>query len=238
MFHIGGWVLRSAAIAAALLVGTAAPVWAGGGGGHGGGGGGHGGGGMHAGGGGMHAGGGGYYHGGGGYYHGGGYYNHGGYYNRGYYGGYGGLYIGLYPGYGGGYYGGGYGYSYPSVSSYYAPDYAPPLNYYSGPSGYPQAQNYPNYPPPENVPPPSPPPQNGALVEVSVPPNAEVWFDGNATRQTGEHRIYSSPSLDPDKVFHYEIRARWIEGDKIVDQKRTIEVRAGRRTAVDFTKPQ
>jgi uncharacterized protein (TIGR03000 family) len=210
--------LRTGALAAAMLVFAATPTFAQH---HGGGHGGHGGGG-HAGS--FHGGGGhGSFHGGG-YSHG--YYGHG-YYGRGYYG---------WPGYGiGSYvwpYVSGYGYRdyyYPSYSSYYAPDYYYPPTV----SGY--------YSPPDvNVYPPSSPAPaaDAATVEVRVPPDAQVWFDGNPTTQTGELRTYASPPLPSDKAFHYDVRARWTDNGRVVDQTRSVEVRAGRRTTVDFMQPQ
>jgi uncharacterized protein (TIGR03000 family) len=236
MFHTTISALRTGALAAAMLAFAATPAFAQhhGGGGHGGGHGGHASGGHGGHGGSYH---GGYYHGGyghGGYHHGG--YAHGGYYGRGYYG---------WPGYGVGLYAwpylSGYGYrdyyypSYPRVivgTDYYAPDYYYPPTV----SGY--------YSPPDvtvvnpTAPTPAAPAADAAQVEVHVPPDAQVWFDGNPTTQTGELRTYVSPPLPADKPFHYDIRARWTDNGKVVDQTRSVEVRAGRRTTVDFMQPQ
>jgi uncharacterized protein (TIGR03000 family) len=230
MFSHAMSVLRTGALAAAMLAFAATPALAqhGHGGGHGGG----------------HAGG---FHGSVGHVgHVGGFHSghvggwsgyHGGYYNRGFYG------RGFYgwPGYGIGLsgwpYWGSYGYSsyQPSYSSYYAQDYYP--DYYpSTLSGY--------YSPPDvtvvnpSAPTPAAPATDAALVEVRVPPDAQVWFDGNPTTQTGEVRTYASPALPRDRAFHYDIRARWTDGGKVVDQTRSVEVRAGQRTTVDFMQPQ
>jgi uncharacterized protein (TIGR03000 family) len=132
-------------------------------------------------------------------------------------------------------------YSYPWYSSYsYAPSYAYsyPPEYYAPSSsaitlapetspittaGY---QTY--YPPQTNAP---------VTVTVRVPdPNAEVWFGDNRTRQTGDTRVFQSPPLAPGK-YSYEVRARWTDNGKEVDQTRTVEVRPGDNTTVDFTMP-
>jgi uncharacterized protein (TIGR03000 family) len=85
---------------------------------------------------------------------------------------------------------------------------------------------------------PTPAPAAGtAEVDLHVPPDAQVWFDGSPTKQTGEWRTYTSPPLPPDKTFHYDVRARWTNGDQVVDQTRSVEVRAGKRATVDFTQP-
>jgi len=160
------------------------------------------------------------YHGGGGYYHGGG-----GYYR----GGYGGYYPGF--GLGVGIYSGGYGYGYP------AHDYGAPA-YVDG--GSPVAlQRSSLYPSDADVQ--GPPPDadaNAATVAVRVPADAEVWFDGAPTSQRGESRTFSSPPLNADRDYHYDIRARWTEGGKEVEQTRRVNVRAGQRSAVDFTRPE
>jgi uncharacterized protein (TIGR03000 family) len=75
-------------------------------------------------------------------------------------------------------------------------------------------------------------------VAVRVPPNAEVFFDGDATRQRGPERIYQSPPLEAGKDYRYEVKARWNENGKAVEQTRSIAVRAGGKTDVDFSRPE
>jgi uncharacterized protein (TIGR03000 family) len=65
-----------------------------------------------------------------------------------------------------------------------------------------------------------------------------VWFDEDATQQTGEWRSFSSPRLSDDRVYHYTVRAKWNENGRVRDQSRRIDVRAGRRTMVDFFLPE
>jgi uncharacterized protein (TIGR03000 family) len=74
-----------------------------------------------------------------------------------------------------------------------------------------------------------------AQITVVVPADAEVFFDGEATVQRGAERVFISPPLPAGKTFHYELNARWKEGDKPVDHKRRIDVTAGGKVRVDFT---
>ena len=230
-----------AALAAAALFFAAGPSLAAG---HGGGGGGHGGGGHggggHASGGVAHSGGfshGGYNHGG--YNHGG--YNHGGY-NHGYhhdrdrfffgfglgfgYPFYGGYYPWYYPGYyGGGYYGG-YG-----NGDYAAAAYAP--------SSYAYADAPSTYTAPSVVTTAGTPPlpdENAIYIRVQVPPDAEVWFEGQKTTQAGPVRFFESPPVAPGRNYVYHIRARWSENGRQVDQTRDAPVYAGDKFSIDFTK--
>jgi len=161
-------------------------------------------------------------------------------YHGGYYGGYRG---GYYGGYRGGYYG---GYSglyapgyfsrnyyrpyYPGVGAYYAPAYAyPPVYAYE--SG--ATEGY--LPPGPAGPAPS---DNTASVGVRVPSDAEVWFNGDPTKQKGEEREFATPPLAPGGDYQYEVRARWTENGKPVDQTRTVVVHANARSEVDFTRPE
>jgi uncharacterized protein (TIGR03000 family) len=74
-----------------------------------------------------------------------------------------------------------------------------------------------------------------ALVDVRVPADAEVLFEGDKTSQTGSNRAFLSPALEPGRTFTYDIRARWTGADgKPVEQTRQAKVQAGRRTLVDF----
>ena len=78
-------------------------------------------------------------------------------------------------------------------------------------------------------------PANAATIDVKVPPDATLWFDDTQTTQTGSLRQFVTPPLDPNKNFAYDVRARWREADRDVDQKRHVTVRANEQAFVDFT---
>ena len=201
----------------------------GGGGGHGGGGGGHGGGGGGHAGGGAH--GGGFNHGG--FNHGG--FNHGGYYNRGFYG----FGVGLGFGYG---YPWDYGYGgYGGYGGYYDPwyygDNAAPA-YAADGFAYPgAASGYANINPSLATAPgvSAPPADNVIYIRVLVPPDAEVWFEGQKTTVTGPVRFFESPPVAPGIKYAYHIRARWTQDGRVVDETREYTVYAGTKLGVDFT---
>jgi uncharacterized protein (TIGR03000 family) len=192
------------------------------------------------------------YHGG--YYHGG---HHGGfapygfggfapYYGRGFYAPYGyGFYRPYYgygPGFGllgvgiglGGYGLGGYG-----LGSYGLGGYGTYLPYYGGGFGaasVPLMVNAaPATPPPADT---SPPPDNAAHLQLLVPANAEVFFDGAITTQTGPTREFVSPPLEAGKVYDYRVRVRYFNSaGKPIDDARLIHVRANDWFRIDFTQP-
>jgi len=166
---------------------------------------------------------GGYSYGRGGYYPGSsrGYYAPGysspGYYSRGYSSGY-------YPG---SYYSGNSYYATPYSSSTYAPVYS-----YSAPATVREAF----YPPVENTAV-TPDTSQAATIQVRVPPDAELWFEGSKTSQTGSSRTFVSPALTPGRDFTYDIRARWMDNGREMVQARRISVRAGAVMSVDFNVP-
>lgn len=212
--------LAYSAVAAGVLAFAAGPAYAQKGGGHGGG---HGGGGHEGGGhGGEHGSSG--WHGGGGW-SGGSNWGWGGYgYFPYYYGGFGrGLFWGGYPYSYGGYYGD-YGYS-PWGSSYYS-DYPPDAGYATAPdAAAPSASQ-------QTV------GENAVMIGVRVPENAQVWIDGQKTSQTGAFREFVTPSLEPGRPYHYDIRARWTQNGQEVLRDRQLSFHAGDRLMVNMLAPQ
>jgi uncharacterized protein (TIGR03000 family) len=128
--------------------------------------------------------------------------------------------LGGYGGYGGYGYGGygGYGYG-PTYAGYYAP------GAYDDQAVVPATEE-------------APPKDDAAHILVIVPSDdAEVWFEGVKTKQTGKEREFVSPVLPEGKNFTYEIRAKWTADGKVVEQKRTVQVFANKWMFVDFTQP-
>jgi uncharacterized protein (TIGR03000 family) len=73
-----------------------------------------------------------------------------------------------------------------------------------------------------------------ASVAIRVPADAEVWFNGYRTTQTGTERTFTTPLLDKGEDYYYDVRARWTENGKSVVRERRVLVRAGMRAQADF----
>ena len=71
---------------------------------------------------------------------------------------------------------------------------------------------------------------------VNVPPDADVFFEGSPTTQTGPQRVFTSPALPPGQEFTYDIEAQWAANGQPVDETRHVLVTAGANVTVDFTK--
>jgi uncharacterized protein (TIGR03000 family) len=120
--------------------------------------------------------------------------------------------------------------SYSGPAPGYNTSYFTPYTLYSGTRS--------SYVSPAEQPPGPPPPDGTAAIGVHVPADAEVFFNGDPTKQTGEQREFITPTLPVGRMYEYEVRAHWKENGKGVDQTRTITVRANQRSEVDFTQPQ
>jgi uncharacterized protein (TIGR03000 family) len=147
-------------------------------------------------------------------------------------GGYSGVYIGGYPSFygrgdAGGYYIGGYpGVDPTAMPGPSYPTYAPGYKGYS--SRFSLA--------PESSLRETATPADAALIDVRVPPSAELWFEGRKTGQSGPDRRFVSPKLAPGKTYVYSVRARWNEGGKPVEESRDIKVQAGEHVRIRLTK--
>jgi uncharacterized protein (TIGR03000 family) len=76
-----------------------------------------------------------------------------------------------------------------------------------------------------------------ALVYVTTPPDASVWFDDHATQQRGMNRLFMSPPLDPTRSFSYTITASWRENGEQKTISKEVDVRAGEVAVAQFLRP-
>src|SRR5262249_17691924 len=76
-----------------------------------------------------------------------------------------------------------------------------------------------------------------ARITVVVPADAEVYFDGTETTQTGTERVLRTPVLNKGSTYSYAIRAVWTEDGNPVEKTRKVSFRAGSKLRVDFTSP-
>jgi uncharacterized protein (TIGR03000 family) len=80
-----------------------------------------------------------------------------------------------------------------------------------------------------------PPGDNRAKITVTVPADAEVYFDGTETTETGSERVFTTPPLAPGTEYTYSIRAVWTKGGKPVEQTRKVTFQAGAQVLTAFT---
>ncbi len=143
--------------------------------------------------------------------------------------GYGGLGYGRYQSYNGGY--GGYG-GYASSSPYYYNN----NSYYTYSPSVASYQS--SYPPDTTVIDNSATNQAVHVLVVAPSENADVYFEGAKTQQTGTQREFVSPALTSGRVYTYHVRAAWTDtSGKQHDETRDVPVRAGQWLAVDFNHP-
>jgi uncharacterized protein (TIGR03000 family) len=74
-----------------------------------------------------------------------------------------------------------------------------------------------------------------ATVEVRLPAEAELWFDGMPTAQTGARRVFATPPLSPGTAYQYNVLARWRGGGRSVVRSQRVVIRAGETVTLDLT---
>jgi uncharacterized protein (TIGR03000 family) len=162
--------------------------------------------------------------------------------------GWGGWYGGYWPTYGYGYWGNAYSYYptgyfsyYPSYYSYYYPSYYPSYSYpvyYSTPTyvspqavvSTPSLSTYRSFYPPDTA-----PARNEADVRVVTAPDAQLWFNGVLTNQTGSVRTFSTPELQPGAAYSYDVKIRWMENGSPMERTRKVAVSPGETVELDLT---
>src|SRR5262249_25615751 len=77
---------------------------------------------------------------------------------------------------------------------------------------------------------------NVVTIRMRVPSDARVWFEGEATSQSGADRTFVSPSLAPGREYVYHIRVQWQENGKSVERNREVTVHAGDRINLNIDK--
>jgi uncharacterized protein (TIGR03000 family) len=76
-----------------------------------------------------------------------------------------------------------------------------------------------------------------ATVEVRLPDEAELWFDGSPTTQTGDRRVFTTPPLRPGLKYAYDVMVRWRDGGYDVVRRERLLVRAGEALTLEFVRP-
>jgi uncharacterized protein (TIGR03000 family) len=66
-----------------------------------------------------------------------------------------------------------------------------------------------------------------ALINITVPTNANISFEGKETVQKGVFRQFITPALTPGQDFSYTVEVSWTENGTEVSRSRNITVHAG-----------
>jgi uncharacterized protein (TIGR03000 family) len=115
-----------------------------------------------------------------------------------------------------------YGYG-PHGGNYYAPD-SGDYHYYYAPDAVEQPAS-----------PASPQDANTARIVAILPdPQAELFIDGEPTRQKGSERLFVTPALERGKEYHYTLRCTWPSNGQKAEKTMNITIRPGYQTVVNF----
>jgi uncharacterized protein (TIGR03000 family) len=75
-----------------------------------------------------------------------------------------------------------------------------------------------------------------SILNFRAPEGAQVWVDGQLIERSGADWRWTTPTLRERRS--YEVRARWNDDGRVVNQTRTINVQPGGNMTVDFTRPE
>jgi uncharacterized protein (TIGR03000 family) len=79
------------------------------------------------------------------------------------------------------------------------------------------------------------PATGAATIVVSLPADAKLTFDGEATTSTSSQRVFVSPALPAGQEYHYTLQAEVVVDGKPVTVSKTVAVRAGEQSHVTLT---
>jgi len=71
-------------------------------------------------------------------------------------------------------------------------------------------------------------------IDLQVPNDAKVFFNGTATQQTGKSRSFVTAPLTPGFQYIYTVRVQWNEGGRAVEQTRDITFMTGDHVNLEF----
>src|SRR5262249_8299730 len=132
--------------------------------------------------------------------------------------------------------GGYYGAYYPgSYDGWYTGDYTVPVSALDAYASVPGASTY-SSPATYPAAPTAPLDDNAVYIRVQVPPDAEVWIEGQKMTQKGPFALSASPPVTPGSPYVYHIRAPWKEDGQDIDEVREATVYAGSKVGIDFTR--
>ena len=69
---------------------------------------------------------------------------------------------------------------------------------------------------------------------MSLPADASLTIDGHATTSTSAVRTFVSPALETNKDYQYTLKVEMVRDGKSVTESKTVIVRAGETTEVNF----
>ena len=73
-----------------------------------------------------------------------------------------------------------------------------------------------------------------ATLIVTIPADARLRIDGEATTSTTSQRVFVSPALNFGREYHYTLEAEFQKNGKMVKVTKEVAVKAGDETRVNF----
>jgi uncharacterized protein (TIGR03000 family) len=74
-----------------------------------------------------------------------------------------------------------------------------------------------------------------ATIDVRLPADATLSFQGTRMNQTGQLRHFVTPPLAAGNTYTYDVAASWMENGREVSRTRNVTIRPGDRLQLDLT---
>src|SRR6516162_5213287 len=76
--------------------------------------------------------------------------------------------------------------------------------------------------------------RDAATLRVTLPADAKLTIEGQATRSTSAQRLFVTPPLEAGKRYSYTLSATFVRTGKTITVEQEVLVRAGRETVVSL----
>jgi uncharacterized protein (TIGR03000 family) len=76
-----------------------------------------------------------------------------------------------------------------------------------------------------------------ATIVVTLPAEAKLTVDGDATTSTSAIRVFASPVLERNKTFYYTLNGELVRDGQVLKTSQRVAVRAGEETRVELQFP-
>jgi uncharacterized protein (TIGR03000 family) len=71
-----------------------------------------------------------------------------------------------------------------------------------------------------------------ARLHVALPTDAELWLNGERMQRTGAERDFITPQLQKGQTYAYQLKARWTQDGRPVEETIDVKVCANKTTNV------
>lgn len=73
-----------------------------------------------------------------------------------------------------------------------------------------------------------------AIITVQIPADAALFFDDQRMKSTTSNRVFSTPALQPDRLYYYTVKAEVERDGQRIATTHQVQFRAGQQVQIAF----